>query len=241
MDLKHLKFLRYLNLNFINCSQVSDEGLKRISACIVNHSKLVSSLLFSFRRCGKITHERIQSLISGLTNLKSLQSLSLDLGYCSKVSDATIKKLSLIIKRFKSLSTLILSFNDCAISDDGLQSLAVSLKNLQSLLVLSLNFSSQEICNGGFHSLCDAIKHLKLLSKLNHSFNECLKLNTQAIETLSCHLKKSEILSALSMSFFSYKHINAENLKMTDTKLYNLKLMIILPPSGDKLIEYKAR
>jgi len=132
-----------------------------------------------------------------LLKLKSLKRLKLHFSTCQKVTDQTLKNLSLAIgKRLIHLKRLSIEFSDCEkISDVGLQYFSKNIgKQIKHLKHLSLNFSLSEKISGlGVKMLSKNIAryHHRDLQHLTLDFSYSDQVSNQGVVALGTNLGRS--------------------------------------------------
>ena len=134
--LSRLESLTIVNLNFSDCKETTDVGIKYLFR-VIKRLKSLSVIDLSFPGCTKLTNKAIKPIISaiknrtklsklslslanqmiddeglealatGLVGLQSLQSLHLDLSGCRKTTDIAVEKLLSRLKEIKTIQSFV--------------------------------------------------------------------------------------------------------------------------------------
>ena len=193
----HLSELSALNLTIYGCTQISDDGIQGMFRCTNPWSHL-SSLILDFSACGGIsdrglenlasglkeliylsvlsltfifnslTESSIQSVSSGLSQLKTLSHLKIHLRtHTSLTHKNIIESFSSSLKHLSRLETLNLDIPYGG--DKGIETLSVSMGQLPSLTKLALDFfpdesNNKRLTDEGVRSLSSGLEHLQISS-----------------------------------------------------------------------------
>ena len=199
-----------LTMNFSDCKQISNEGVKDLMSQGLKHFTQLTSLNLDFERPGwndAVLETVVSDLASeGLKHFTQLSSLSLDFSGCYKITDKGIQNLaSQGLKHLTQLTSLTLNLYNSNISDDGVKNLASEgLKHLTQLSSLSLSISRcYQITKKGIQNLASqGLKHLTQLTSLTLYFDNLWYINDNGVRNLASEgLRHLTQLTSLTLDF----------------------------------------
>lgn len=137
------------------------------------------------------------AILNGVSELKSLEALTLSMERQGAVTDRSIRALKDTFSGLNRLKNLDLKFCKCGLTNDSLQGLYEGITKLSSLDILSLKISSNKIDNKALIPL------RKLLSELSQLSEFCLGLpfsfNAEDCRTLYTGLSSLKSLRVLKL------------------------------------------
>ena len=219
--------LQVLTLNFLNCSSISDKSLSCFSKALkklTNLKKLELGI-----NCCNASNAGIQSLSTGLAQMRSLSELVLRLEVSESVNEeGRLESLASTLKNLNFLSILDLDFSLWPlIYDKEVKTLSSCFEFLTSLKILKLSFPSSELMTD------DSIKYLALglasltsMKSFDLSFSNCSKL--QKIESLAHSFERLVSLSELKVHFKDCCNIENKGIESVFSSFKNLNYLVDL-------------
>jgi len=204
----HFPQLMSLNLNFSQCSKITNKGLESLSYQVLQNCIQLRSLDLNFSECTEITDKGLSSLCeSGLQDLIQLTSLNLNFSWCSKITDKGLETLALQgLDYLKHLTSLNLNFSWCQlIKNEGVKELwSQGIKNLSQLLSIVFNFEGLDIITDDGLKIINSeeLDHISQLISLNLSFSKCKQITDNGVSNLcSERLQHLQNLTSLNLNF----------------------------------------
>jgi len=165
-EIPRLQKCKEVNLDLVNCFQVSENSLLYLITKLVELPGL-QSLHLTLK--GEISEQGLRSFASNLSKLRRLKALSIKFWNPTDfMTDKAIAYLGHELSKLNELTDLTLNFWSCpAVTDKGIAALGRKISYLNKLKYLSINFLS---CCGtkesGLESLERSVGRLRKLVKL---------------------------------------------------------------------------
>jgi len=169
---------------------------------VVKADTELSELKFTFGGCKEATDDSLHAMISNLP--LQLQKVTLDLGFCINVTDASAKNLGMVMGDLPALTHLSINLAGCAsIGDSGLQDLATGLSRAARLQALSLdlaNYGDASIGDAGLQHLSKGIVALKQLRSIYLNLCMCKSITDAGVEALGSGLAQLPLLQHVELN-----------------------------------------
>jgi len=184
---KTLSEVKYLELNFEDCSNISNQALFNLSE-ILNSCSLLVSLSLNLKRCFDISDESagMDKLDRFFRSISKVKFIELNFSICNKITGNLFKSEG--FQNLAKLETLSLNFSDCPkITNEQVCQLFGLFQFYQNLKHIYLNFEScVQITDNLTFDLCSdsTIMYLVKLITLEMNFNKCPSVSSMMGDTL---------------------------------------------------------
>jgi len=110
---RFLKKLEFLNVFWVNCTDMTDKRLKAISTQIGTHLGHLKEITYGFQSCNKLTDQGLDIFTSTLANyVTGLRKLHLDFAYCEQITDEGVRKVGQNLRNpLPNLKSLSIGFS----------------------------------------------------------------------------------------------------------------------------------
>jgi len=203
---RKLESMRSFKLNLENCSQITDQGVKKVIKSLESSFNDLHYLSLNFSNCHLIKDESLEKASDLFkTKLKQLEELSLDFERCKLITDKGVGGLfSSIGSNLNNIQNLSLNFKGCPqITDKWIFVISFYLPHLENLTDFSLNLKNcKSITNKGISNLGELVlPKLSNLNILSLDLSGCDEIENKGVQILAhCVEKYLSKLIFLSVS-----------------------------------------
>jgi hypothetical protein len=185
-----LTHLTKLDLDLSNCTALTDQTLMELATALSRDQ--LESLKLDISRNRNFSNISLKLLAPVLNNLRKLK---INLRQCSKFNENGIAAFTSKLGNFDQLTSLILQFDDCAVTNKNLQQLDESLGNLTNLTTFGIRLSGcTQINDEGMAYLAHGLDNLPRLTKLMLGTPMGSGTSTKFIQQLYSTLKAKKYL-----------------------------------------------
>jgi len=200
-DLRKMKSLKGLYLHFCQPCQIKSQGFESLCQSFVGMSRL-ESLDLCFERCLYTTLERaIRSLDSGLSQVKSLTNLRLNLGRCLQGRNA-IDFVSFLEKHQYLKNTLI------NLQENRSEIIKMKFDDNNRFYLAHNNFGTNE----ELRSLAQYLNRNQLMTSVTLDLSESCKIDNTVLEILGETLKDNPKIKELALDLSNHKELTDKGL-----------------------------
>ncbi|KAL4482009.1 hypothetical protein ABPG73_000533 [Tetrahymena malaccensis] len=178
--LKSLKFFLRRTSDWSHSIQLGEE---------IKHLQQLKKLYLSFPQ-NNLNNLALQSLSSGISKLKNLESLNMNLDE-NDISPDSIYYFGISLQPLKKLNKLYLRYNKAKIGDYGCEGLAKGLINLENLKKLRIKIGSKNnISDLGITHLNQSLKIMENITKFSFFIQGNQQISSKTLQQLADSLNK---------------------------------------------------